>query len=54
MIYFVEKKIENSDYVYTASHKLLSMARIKVQYNFILLTGLAGQLMFVSVLHYLL
>ncbi|XP_078167304.1 cytidine/deoxycytidylate deaminase family protein [Carex rostrata] len=31
VIYFVEKKIENSDYVYTASHMLLSMAHIKVR-----------------------
>ncbi|KAL6614450.1 hypothetical protein ACP70R_036720 [Stipagrostis hirtigluma subsp. patula] len=31
VIYFVEKRIDNSDYVYVASHKLLSMAGIKVR-----------------------
>lgn len=30
VIYFVEKRIDNSDYVYVASHKLLSMAGVKV------------------------
>jgi dCMP deaminase len=34
VIYFVEKKMENSDHAYIASHRLLSMAGIKVQYNF--------------------
>ncbi|KAF0910533.1 hypothetical protein E2562_002977 [Oryza meyeriana var. granulata] len=29
VIYFVEKRIGNSDYVYVASHKLLSMAGVK-------------------------
>uniref|UniRef100_A0A0E0C848 dCMP deaminase n=1 Tax=Oryza meridionalis TaxID=40149 RepID=A0A0E0C848_9ORYZ len=31
VIYFVEKRIDNSDYVYVASHKLLSMAGVKVR-----------------------
>ncbi|OQU87607.1 hypothetical protein SORBI_3003G306900 [Sorghum bicolor] len=31
VIYFVEKKIDNSAHVYVASHKLLSMAGIKVR-----------------------
>ncbi|KAK1666881.1 hypothetical protein QYE76_055040 [Lolium multiflorum] len=31
VIYFVEKRIDNSDHVYVASHKLLSMAGVKVR-----------------------
>ncbi|KAJ4757657.1 Deoxycytidylate deaminase-like [Rhynchospora pubera] len=31
VIYFVEKKMENSDHTYIASHKLLTMAGIKVR-----------------------
>ncbi|RHN60669.1 putative dCMP deaminase [Medicago truncatula] len=31
VIYFVEKKLENSDVTYTASHKLLSLAGVKVR-----------------------
>ncbi|KAG8055297.1 hypothetical protein GUJ93_ZPchr0001g32967 [Zizania palustris] len=31
VIYFIEKRIDNSDYVYVASHKLLSMAGVKVR-----------------------
>ncbi|KAK1319186.1 hypothetical protein QJS10_CPB04g00254 [Acorus calamus] len=31
VIYFVEKRLGNSDTAYTASHKLLSMAGIKVR-----------------------
>lgn len=30
VIYFVEKRLENSDIAYIASHKLLSMAGVKV------------------------
>jgi dCMP deaminase len=30
IIYFVEKRLENSDVAYTASHKLLSLAGVKV------------------------
>nr|CAB3496838.1 unnamed protein product [Digitaria exilis] len=31
VIYFVEKRIDNSDHVYVASHKLLSIAGVKVR-----------------------
>ncbi|XP_037414213.1 deoxycytidylate deaminase-like [Triticum dicoccoides] len=31
VIYFVEKRIDNSDHVYVASHNLLSMAGVKVR-----------------------
>ncbi|CAJ2664203.1 unnamed protein product [Trifolium pratense] len=31
VIYFVEKRLENSDVIYTASHKLLSLAGVKVR-----------------------
>ncbi|KAK7291550.1 hypothetical protein RIF29_06786 [Crotalaria pallida] len=31
VIYFVEKRLENSDVVYVASHKLLSLAGVKVR-----------------------
>ncbi|KAJ0795065.1 putative dCMP deaminase [Helianthus annuus] len=33
VIYFVEKSLENSDVIYAASHKLLSLAGIKVSYS---------------------
>lgn len=32
VIYFVEKRLNNSDVAYIASHKLLSMAGVKVRH----------------------
>lgn len=34
VIYFVEKRLENSDVAYIASHKLLSLAGVKVSLTF--------------------
>ncbi|KAJ9559535.1 hypothetical protein OSB04_004695 [Centaurea solstitialis] len=34
VIYFVEKSLDNSNVIYVASHKLLSMAGIKVSYTY--------------------